>query len=81
MAIKYTNIFHSKTLQNLPKFGFLVLKYTIWQPCTQVTLAELAWHHWLSSVIKKTAHQKLSPTGRKFAQSGHPDCGLLLLFS
>jgi hypothetical protein len=23
MAIKYTNIFHCKTLQNLPKFGFL----------------------------------------------------------
>jgi hypothetical protein len=33
MAVKYTNIFHCKTLQNLPKFGFLVLKYTIWQPC------------------------------------------------
>jgi hypothetical protein len=24
MDIKYTNIFYSKTLQNLPKFGFLV---------------------------------------------------------
>jgi hypothetical protein len=24
MAIKYTNIFHCKTLQNLPKLGFLV---------------------------------------------------------
>jgi hypothetical protein len=24
---------HRKTLQNLPKIGFLVLKYTIWQPC------------------------------------------------
>jgi hypothetical protein len=31
-AIKYTNIFHCKTLQNLPKSGFLVRKYTIWQP-------------------------------------------------
>jgi hypothetical protein len=28
---KYTNIFHSKALQNLPKFGFLVGKNTIWQ--------------------------------------------------
>jgi hypothetical protein len=28
-AIKYTNIFHCKTLQNLPKFGFSVWKYTI----------------------------------------------------
>jgi hypothetical protein len=26
MAIKYTNIFHCKTLQNLPKDGLLVLK-------------------------------------------------------
>jgi hypothetical protein len=24
MAIKYTNIFHSKNLQNLPKLGFFV---------------------------------------------------------
>jgi hypothetical protein len=30
--IKYTNNFNCKTLQSLPKFGFLVLKYTIWQP-------------------------------------------------
>jgi hypothetical protein len=27
----YTNIFHCKTLQNLPKFGFLVRKQNIWQ--------------------------------------------------
>jgi hypothetical protein len=26
MAIKYTNIFHSKVLKNLPKLGFLGLK-------------------------------------------------------
>jgi hypothetical protein len=26
MAIKYTDIFHCKTLQNLPKQGFLVWK-------------------------------------------------------
>jgi hypothetical protein len=32
MAIKCTNIFHRKTFQKLPKLGFLVLKYTIWQP-------------------------------------------------
>jgi hypothetical protein len=32
VSIKYTNIFHCKTLQNLPKFGFLVCKQTIWQP-------------------------------------------------
>jgi hypothetical protein len=33
MAIKYVNIFHWKALQNLPKLGFWVWKYTIWQPC------------------------------------------------
>jgi hypothetical protein len=32
MVIKYTNIFLSKTLQNLPKLGVLVWKQTIWQP-------------------------------------------------
>jgi hypothetical protein len=32
MAIKYTNIFHCKTLQKLPKLVFLVRKYAIWQP-------------------------------------------------
>jgi hypothetical protein len=31
--MKYTKIFHCKTLQNLPKLGFLVWKQTIWQPC------------------------------------------------
>jgi hypothetical protein len=36
MVIKYTNIFHSKALQNLPKLGFLVWKQTIWQPCSCV---------------------------------------------
>jgi hypothetical protein len=32
LGIKYTNIFNCKTLQNLPKLGFLVSKNTIWQP-------------------------------------------------
>jgi hypothetical protein len=34
MDIKFTNIFNCKALQNLPKFVFLVWKYTIWQPFT-----------------------------------------------
>jgi hypothetical protein len=33
LSIKYTSIFHCKTLRNLPKLGVLVWKYTIWQPC------------------------------------------------
>jgi hypothetical protein len=33
-AIKYTHIFHSKALQNIPKLGFLYeFVYAIWQPC------------------------------------------------
>jgi hypothetical protein len=35
MDIKFTNIFHCKTHQNLPKLGFLGWKYTIWQPCLE----------------------------------------------
>jgi hypothetical protein len=35
MAIKYTNVFHCKTLKKFPKLWFLVLKYTIWQPCVR----------------------------------------------
>jgi hypothetical protein len=31
MAIEYTNLFHPKALQNLPKLGFFIWKYTIWQ--------------------------------------------------
>jgi hypothetical protein len=30
---KINHIFHFRTLQNLPKFIFLVWKCTIWQPC------------------------------------------------
>jgi hypothetical protein len=36
IAIKYTSIFHCKTLPNLSFLGFLVWKYTIWQPCRNV---------------------------------------------
>jgi hypothetical protein len=46
MAVKYVEqmsikriIFYCKTLQNLEKF--LVLKYTIWQPCTDADC--IAW--------------------------------------
>jgi hypothetical protein len=43
MAIKYT-ILHCKTLQNLTKLGFLVWKYTIWQPWRErVFIASAPW--------------------------------------
>jgi hypothetical protein len=32
VAIKYTNIFRCKTLQNLTKLRFFISKYAIWQP-------------------------------------------------
>jgi hypothetical protein len=32
MVVKYTNIFNSNALQNIPNLRFLVLKHTIWQP-------------------------------------------------
>jgi hypothetical protein len=32
ITINYTDIFHCKTLQNLPKLGFLIWKKAIWQP-------------------------------------------------
>jgi hypothetical protein len=39
--LKRTNIFHWMTHQNLPKLGFLVWKYTIWQPCPSLSLSSL----------------------------------------
>jgi hypothetical protein len=36
MAIKYSNIFHCKTLRIYPNWGFLVSKYVIWQPWPKV---------------------------------------------
>jgi hypothetical protein len=38
------NIFHCKTLQNLPKIGFWVRKQTIWQPCSKSLFAGVAAH-------------------------------------
>jgi hypothetical protein len=43
MTVDNTNFFHSKALRNLPKFGLLVRKHTIWQ----------SWS-WPFSIIQKT---------------------------
>jgi hypothetical protein len=51
VSIKYTNIFHCKTLQNLPRFGFLVWKQTIWQPWLAVRGKK--WKNRLRKVVKK----------------------------
>jgi hypothetical protein len=65
-AIKYTNIFHCKTLQNLPKSGFLVRKYTIWQPGEvsgedffQLNFDKKKSHDWLPGL----AHPEMSSYG------------------
>jgi hypothetical protein len=36
MAIKYTNIFHSRALQKIPKLGLLVWKYIFTNICRVV---------------------------------------------
>jgi hypothetical protein len=60
IAIKYMNIFHCKTLQNLPKFGFLVWKYTFWQfwlgPClapVQFMTIRFQGKSWVSPVFSQ----------------------------
>jgi hypothetical protein len=45
MAINFTNIFHCKTLQNLPKRGFWVWKFTIWQPW-RGRVGRRQWSRW-----------------------------------
>jgi hypothetical protein len=66
MAIKYTIIFHCKTLQNLPKLGFLVWKYM---------------YHLVPRALKKLWGQFLtSPIGAKFDLQGwtlFPRCDVI----
>jgi hypothetical protein len=50
-SIKYTLTFHGKTLQNLPKFGFLVWKQTIWQPWSE--WPEMPPHQTVSTWVDK----------------------------
>jgi hypothetical protein len=51
VSIKYSNIL------NLPKFGFLVGKQTVWQPCRRAVLKTLEWFcrlFWrLDDIIKR----------------------------
>jgi hypothetical protein len=70
MAIKFTNIIHCKTLQNLPKLVFLGWKYTIWQRCLEDYCADdpcahknqkSNFHTWRRSNITKPYFFKLPP--------------------
>jgi hypothetical protein len=68
MTIKYTSIFHSKALQNLPKLGFLVWKQTIWQPW--ISWGTVACLHSASKIgtlsERRTHHRNLSTRTRMF---------------
>jgi hypothetical protein len=58
MVIKDTNIFHCKTLQNLPIFGFLVWKQIIWQPLS----TGRSRSNWSAQSVEKIAavlHQRI----------------------
>jgi hypothetical protein len=43
LAVKYTDIFHCKSLKNSTKLGFLVWKYSIWQPWFYGLDFKLSW--------------------------------------
>jgi hypothetical protein len=74
MAIKYTNIFQSKTLQNLPELGFLVRKQTIWQPCSAAAAAAACFLALLHNNHFKKQRKKRSQIFRRFESSaGLPD--------
>jgi hypothetical protein len=47
------NILHCKTLQNLPKLGFLVRKYTIWQPCLGYILGDFLQTHLVTLLVNE----------------------------
>jgi hypothetical protein len=46
MSSKYTNIIHCKAVQNLRKLGFLVWKYSIWQPCEGLVCSSPYLQQW-----------------------------------
>jgi hypothetical protein len=56
--MKYTNIFHCKTIQNLSKFGFWVRRQTIWQPCPKRLLPDWAkFRHFGENYLFKNLRQ------------------------
>jgi hypothetical protein len=65
MVMQYINIFHGKTLQNLPKSRFLVLKYAIWQPCHPLPRNPLSNDPERQSCREVTTHSKTFIARRK----------------
>jgi hypothetical protein len=66
VSIKFTNIFHSKTLQNLPKFGFLVREQTIWQPCAHIETGTATMY--VHTYIQRQANNQGTPTSKTCTQ-------------
>jgi hypothetical protein len=50
VSIKYTNIFHCKTLQNLPKFGFLVSGNSAVNQYQHLAMQKTNWTHRLPAI-------------------------------
>jgi hypothetical protein len=73
MVIKYTKIFHSKALQNLPKSGFLVWKQTIWQPWLE---SENAVLEFLESILAVADGQSVTKITNNFINIGL--CGFIV---
>jgi hypothetical protein len=65
VSIKYDNIFHFKTLQNLPKFWFLVWKLTIWQTCLYCFIDH--WHRGELVEVTQLGRCQCDQIGRFFA--------------
>jgi hypothetical protein len=67
MSIKYIEIFRSKTLQKLPKFVFLVWKFTFLQPCVKG-----GW--WKSNLMVQTVERIFNMHWFSFFSTNRPLC-------
>jgi hypothetical protein len=59
-AIKYTNIYHSKALQNIPKLWLLVWKHTVWQPCLEKRFSKIISKFFTQRPTRKDVFKKAS---------------------
>jgi hypothetical protein len=53
VATKYSDIFNCKTFLNLPKLGFLVWLYAIWQPWRALALSKPGRYGSISQTVYK----------------------------
>jgi hypothetical protein len=67
MAVKYTNIFHSKSLQNLPKLRVWVWKYTIWQHCCKNKPLDIS----PDNIARKSANSTFIFGGKRWMKLCH----------